>query len=884
MAARLGEASTMNQQEPTWSRGLATEPGDRAQAETALRELFGQVGLNPPETVLWFANPFQGLLAHACLQHSIGPSLFRGDEPSLFRALMTHYRKWQKTASDYFPKPAWKQLEVGRRLSFRHQAVRQIMIDQALELVAGTPVDPVDFEQVRSTLGVSLDPQVLPKAVRSIGVHPGWSSPGYVRSFNFELQTSCGEKFTLRSPRCMDFDQVASTVYAVDKLSRGRPAWWAPLRELIRAGGWLWPFDQVALLVERPSFSAYDEEDRLHAEEAAALRYPDGRLVYFWQGEVVPERAIKAPKSLQPSDVLGEPDPEKRRAVLSRIGAWVIDAPDWPPNLQKLARMVFRRQYCRYSVDDVKSWARPRPEGVEPSAGCYYTLYPSGQLQSVFRVSAHGPTLNLRLEDGRAEGKIVEGSFAEQYYEDGRLEDFSPYDDTSPPYLTELSFVEWVEKALAQISGRRRAPRPVLAALPQALPAPQEQTLSAILLRLGQGPVVETRWQLQSALQEAGLDPETVHAVGTFGVAACRRVLTAADKRPPEMYLRADWGSSVRPVELLPLQGVELYREILALAQDEVKQAASVNKTPHWVAWLAGPSPVRVSPGGGLALPVEWVAPGPEVDRFWMTEVACELMLRQEASRGAELEVYLATVEREKFFRQAAIAAAFVQSAPGSGAARPGPSHPFGQQRESDLNDLATRLSASPLLPHHRGCHGSDGPFLTSLAEWVHRRVTGHPPAANQLTVVRWLIPFFNRRFETFPSLLGELAKGREAWELSTPVGGWPEPFEDDLRLEPGPNLSAFYEKLASRFFQATHLSVLRPKLDLPRFSRRLASAGCFLASSHLQPGETAGLADLGDIEGLPRVFAVAEWVLRPWGPVEPNLVTLLGHWMLLGL
>jgi len=94
-----------------------------------------------------------------------------------------------------------------------------------------------------------------------------------------------------------------------------------PWMELARAGaGWWWSFGSVAIVTSAPSILERDPENRLHCECGPALAYPDGWAIWAIHGVRVPERLVTNPRSLSVEEIVHEPDLAIRRAMLERLG------------------------------------------------------------------------------------------------------------------------------------------------------------------------------------------------------------------------------------------------------------------------------------------------------------------------------------------------------------------------------------------------------------------------------------------------------------------------------------------------------------------------------------------------------------------------------------
>lgn len=84
-----------------------------------------------------------------------------------------------------------------------------------------------------------------------------------------------------------------------------------------RAASWWWPFEDVAVVCDRPAVRSLDREGRLHAEDGPALAYRDGFAAYFWHGRLVPRWAVLEPTVAR---IAAEENVEVRRCAIEAMG------------------------------------------------------------------------------------------------------------------------------------------------------------------------------------------------------------------------------------------------------------------------------------------------------------------------------------------------------------------------------------------------------------------------------------------------------------------------------------------------------------------------------------------------------------------------------------
>jgi hypothetical protein len=89
-----------------------------------------------------------------------------------------------------------------------------------------------------------------------------------------------------------------------------------------RSAGWWWPFEQVAILTERPCRLdlARDAQGRLHHPTGPVLGYPDGWEVWAWHGVRVPRQVIERPDTITVAQIHATRNLEVRWVLLERYG------------------------------------------------------------------------------------------------------------------------------------------------------------------------------------------------------------------------------------------------------------------------------------------------------------------------------------------------------------------------------------------------------------------------------------------------------------------------------------------------------------------------------------------------------------------------------------
>ena len=150
-----------------------------------------------------------------------------------------------------------------------------------------------------------------------------------------------------------------------------------PLARLSSVAGWCWFFRGAAIITDRPELLRRDNENRLHCENGAALRYRDGFSVHAWHGTRVPAEWIEDKSSLTPETALTWRNIEQRRAaceilgwdsILSNLNARVINA-DGDQEIGTLVEVDLpdsgRERFLRVKCGTGRQFALPVPPEME---------------------------------------------------------------------------------------------------------------------------------------------------------------------------------------------------------------------------------------------------------------------------------------------------------------------------------------------------------------------------------------------------------------------------------------------------------------------------------------------------------------------------------------
>jgi internalin A len=85
--------------------------------------------------------------------------------------------------------------------------------------------------------------------------------------------------------------------------------------------GWIFPFEKICAVCDRPRHLRFDSQNRLHAEGEPAIEFADGWNFYYYHGVRLPEEYGKIyPNKWQSQWLLTEENAEVRRVLIEGIG------------------------------------------------------------------------------------------------------------------------------------------------------------------------------------------------------------------------------------------------------------------------------------------------------------------------------------------------------------------------------------------------------------------------------------------------------------------------------------------------------------------------------------------------------------------------------------
>jgi hypothetical protein len=287
----------------------STTPADRPRAESGVRALYAAAGFAEPQHFFWFDSPCAASWAVAALVpkgHASGSQLLapgvlsRGETERLERARAAMREQLGLSSWDQVetavgaPRIGSLQLGMDPRRLFSPAFVeaRFGLVDDVSALFA-VHGDEDDLARAESHFWGSN------RGVLNSGLHCP-TTDWLIRQSFFDEQT---------------FSTMADDEHRVG--DREPPPLVRAASEIARASGMWWPFDNAAILSDRPSEIHVNERQLPHRADGPAIVFRDGWRVFAWNGKAVPEAWIMQPETVPPREYRGF-DPTFKQFVESK--------------------------------------------------------------------------------------------------------------------------------------------------------------------------------------------------------------------------------------------------------------------------------------------------------------------------------------------------------------------------------------------------------------------------------------------------------------------------------------------------------------------------------------------------------------------------------------
>ena len=265
--------------------GWSTERADRDAAERGVTEAYAAVGLPAPACV-WVDSPLAGAIAAT----QVGDQVRAQVRAQVWAQVGDQVRAqvWTQVGAQ-----VWDQVWDQVRAQVGDQVATQVW-DQVGTQV-GAQVRAQVGDQVRAQVGAQVWDQVWRALDLSLCSWSAWADA---------------------------HESIGVTGLAASK----------GLRTVAAQSPWWWPMRDIAILTDRPTVMARDNQGRLHNPTGPAIEYADGFGVHAWHGTRVPADLITPGWDLPTA--LRHDNAEVRRCAIERIAgqdgwAKIITAAGW---------------------------------------------------------------------------------------------------------------------------------------------------------------------------------------------------------------------------------------------------------------------------------------------------------------------------------------------------------------------------------------------------------------------------------------------------------------------------------------------------------------------------------------------------------------------------
>ena len=221
-------------------------------------------------------------------------------------------------------------------------AYRALNLNEPEILFFDSPLAAVNFleSQPKSALGKALMSEQLNQLIEQVDCQINWETdselPDQIESLPSLKRCQLGQELK-SNLKCQQkgepvYDCIHAGVCAcvssqldfcisVLNVAHDQSAWSA-YKLLMNEGGYIFTFEKMCLVCDRPIKHSIDSEERLHAEAEPAIEFSDGFFrKYVYQGIEIPEKYGKLhPHQWQAKWLLEEKNAEVRRLLIQEIG------------------------------------------------------------------------------------------------------------------------------------------------------------------------------------------------------------------------------------------------------------------------------------------------------------------------------------------------------------------------------------------------------------------------------------------------------------------------------------------------------------------------------------------------------------------------------------
>ncbi len=338
---------------------LTTKRADRERLERAIAALYSFAGFDPPKRVLWFASSLDALTIATLWSQMLVPvtvSDSKGRDRNVQRLLLTETMHSHFSRADHYAADWHRDLLAALRCpmiitptsivpmsidrvadtSFRQAGAEQrhSMFSPELAWVGRQAIGLAVADTMRQRINDNWADALLKpwSAIRDFlpNHQEGWPLDEYLTSLDAEKRELVFNGLVQRvllmsapfhslfSPLHYAFTVASMRALSVFGIDVANKMPMPHLLEVVKSGGWWWPFENICFACDNPLGVHFDARMRFHSEDGMAIRFEDNWGFHALNGVRVPEAVIQ--NRFSAVDIDAEPNLAVRARMIERLG------------------------------------------------------------------------------------------------------------------------------------------------------------------------------------------------------------------------------------------------------------------------------------------------------------------------------------------------------------------------------------------------------------------------------------------------------------------------------------------------------------------------------------------------------------------------------------
>ncbi len=324
--------------------GLGKGQTDRVKAEAAIKAAYRAVGLAEPRVIVWLKSPWAGNTASRILESDIDwPYHLNTAQLEVWDAVWKQCPRQLEAISG---EAHWKEVRRSLRLSAEKKVIERegVLLEKYLKDQFAENMGIYIWHYLRSLAGANVSKKLREEAENQVksAIEGRLSALAaeqiyheLVQPVHLQVWSYVAEPLKQRIPTMSGIlagpqkwqinyglhDSSWLSYYDfVDRLGIEGTTPLKGLTDLARNAGWVWAYENLCIMTDRPLEVHRDNRFRIHAEDKMCMRFGDDWGLYAWHGVLVPPYVILLPEPLTFDLIESEPNAEVRRVLIERFG------------------------------------------------------------------------------------------------------------------------------------------------------------------------------------------------------------------------------------------------------------------------------------------------------------------------------------------------------------------------------------------------------------------------------------------------------------------------------------------------------------------------------------------------------------------------------------